>query len=116
MKNAKPHVTLQKRAGNGYSPPSLCDMQLPRESLICLSFDGDKDNDDDDGEVDGSDIDDGSANGNGGGSNDAKNNDLIVIPMSRAPGSEDHNGDSMVVTMILKKNCDDETYEQDTKQ
>ena len=32
-----------------------------------------------------------------------KNNDLIVIPMSRAPGSEDHNGDSMVVTMILKK-------------
>ena len=86
--------------------------------MICLSFDGDKDNDDDDGEVDGSDIDDGSANGNGGGSNDGnyKNNDLIVIPMSRAPGSDDHNGDSMVVTMILKKNCDDETYEQDTKQ
>ena len=73
--------------------------------MICLSFDGDKDNDDDDGEVDGSDIDDGSANGNGGGSNDGnyKNNDLIVIPMSKAPGSDNHNGDSMVVTMILKK-------------
>ena len=72
MKNAiaKPHVTLQKRAGNGYSPPSLCDMQLPKESFICLTFDDDKDTDDDDGDVDRSDIDVGSFNGNGEGSND----------------------------------------------
>ena len=28
-----------------------------------------------------------------------KNNDLIVIPVS----SDDHNGDAIVVTMILKK-------------
>ena len=84
MKNAtaKPHVTLQKRAGNGYSPPSLCDMQLPRESFISLSFDDDKDNDDDDGDVDRSDIDeDGSANGNGDGSNvgNYKTNDLMYL-------------------------------------
>ena len=91
MKNAtaKLHVTLQKRAGNGYSPPSLCDMQLPRESFISLSFDEDKDNDDVDGDVDRSDIDDGGANGNGDGCNvgNYKKNDLMVIPMSSITSS-----------------------------
>ena len=45
-----------------------------------------------------------------------KNNDLVVRPMSRTPSSDDHNGDRMIVKMILKKkSCDDETYEQDTR-
>ena len=45
-----------------------------------------------------------------------KKKTVMVRPMSRTPGSDDHNGDRMIVTMILIKSCDDETYEQDTKQ
>ena len=81
MKNvtAKLHVTLQKRAGNGYSPPSLCDMQLPRESFICLSFDVD-----------------GDGNGDGWNVGNYKKNDLMVRPMSRTPGSDQKIGDTQV--------------------